>query len=78
FTATYQKPWISLTYDGIMETNNLAKINDFAELVKFCSKETGERANHIASPNGFLLPSPPGPLSLGERGNLDSVQGDTP
>ncbi|MFH1483793.1 MAG: acyl-CoA dehydratase activase, partial [Chloroflexota bacterium] len=46
FTATYQKPWISLTYDGIMETNNLAKINDFAELVKFCSKETGERANH--------------------------------
>jgi len=42
FTATYQKPWISLTYDGILETNNLAKINDFAELVKFCSKETKE------------------------------------
>jgi len=34
----YQKPWISLTYDGILETNNATKINEFAELVKFVSQ----------------------------------------
>ncbi len=39
FSTVYQKPWISLTYDGFPETNNLAKINGFAEIVKFCSKE---------------------------------------
>lgn len=33
----YHKPWISLTYDGFPETNNLAKINSFAELIKFCA-----------------------------------------
>jgi predicted CoA-substrate-specific enzyme activase len=49
FTGIYQKPWVSLTYDGVLETNNLAKINDFAELVKFCSQETGERAKHTVS-----------------------------
>jgi hypothetical protein len=38
-SAVYQKPWISLTYDGFPETNNLAKINSFAEIIKFCSKE---------------------------------------
>ncbi|HJX03899.1 MAG TPA: acyl-CoA dehydratase activase-related protein, partial [Dehalococcoidia bacterium] len=31
----YHKPWISLTYDGIHESNNAARINEFAELVKF-------------------------------------------
>jgi predicted CoA-substrate-specific enzyme activase len=39
FSTVYQKPWISLTYDGFPETNNLAKINSFAEIVKFCNKE---------------------------------------
>jgi len=39
FSTVYQKPWISLTYDGFPETNNLTKINSFAEIVKFCSKE---------------------------------------
>jgi predicted nucleotide-binding protein (sugar kinase/HSP70/actin superfamily) len=39
FSTVYQKPWISLTYDGFPETNNLAKINSFAEIVKFCGKE---------------------------------------
>ncbi|MFH1639437.1 MAG: acyl-CoA dehydratase activase [Chloroflexota bacterium] len=39
FTTTYQKPWISLTYDGFSETNNLTRINEFAELVRFCGKE---------------------------------------
>ncbi len=35
FSTIYQKPWISLTYDGFLETNNPARINEFAELVKF-------------------------------------------
>jgi predicted CoA-substrate-specific enzyme activase len=34
----YHKPWISLTYDGIMETNNLTRINNFAEVIRFCSQ----------------------------------------
>ena len=33
----YHKPWISLTYDGILETNNLTRINNFAEVIRFCS-----------------------------------------
>ncbi len=37
----YHKPWISLTYDGFPETNNLAKINSFAELIKFCARRAG-------------------------------------
>ena len=39
FGATYQKPWISLTYDGFLETNNAARISNFAELLKFCRQE---------------------------------------
>ncbi len=35
FSNQYHKPWISLTYDGILETNNLSKINNFAEIIKF-------------------------------------------
>ncbi len=38
FTAIYEKPWISLTYDGFAETNNLTRINEFAELVRFCQR----------------------------------------
>jgi hypothetical protein len=30
-----EKPWISLTYDGFLETNNPARIAEFAELIKF-------------------------------------------
>ena len=36
-STTYQKPCISLTYDGFLETNNRTKIGEFAELIKFCS-----------------------------------------
>ena len=36
-SATYQKPCISLTYDGFLETNNRSRIGEFAELIKFCS-----------------------------------------
>ncbi len=39
FSATYQKPWISLTYDGFLETNNAARISNFAELLRFCRQE---------------------------------------
>jgi predicted nucleotide-binding protein (sugar kinase/HSP70/actin superfamily) len=39
FSSRYHKPWISLTYDGFMETNNQSKINNFAEVIKYCSKE---------------------------------------
>ncbi len=37
FSAMYGKPWINLTYDGFSETNNISKINDFAEILRFCS-----------------------------------------
>ena len=39
FSTTYQKPWVSLTYDGFLETNNAARISNFAELLKFCRQE---------------------------------------
>jgi predicted CoA-substrate-specific enzyme activase len=38
FSTMYEKPWISLTYDGFLETNNLAKINNFAEVIRFRRK----------------------------------------
>lgn len=31
----YGKPWISLTYDGSLESNNLVKIYNFAEVLRF-------------------------------------------
>ncbi|MEE8471452.1 MAG: hypothetical protein V3S51_08995, partial [Dehalococcoidia bacterium] len=37
-SAEYGKPWIGLTYDGFLETNNQTKIGNFAEVIKFCSK----------------------------------------
>ncbi len=40
-SSLYHKPWVSLTYDGFPETNNLAKINSFAELIKFCTRRDG-------------------------------------
>jgi hypothetical protein len=36
----YGKPWISLTYDGILESNNQAKISNFAEVIRFCNRES--------------------------------------
>jgi predicted CoA-substrate-specific enzyme activase len=40
FSAEYQKPWISVTYDGFPENNNAARVKEFAELIKFRSSET--------------------------------------
>jgi hypothetical protein len=39
FSALYHKPWINLTYDGFADSTNLTRINNFAELIRFCSKE---------------------------------------
>ncbi len=41
FSRIYGKPWINLTYDGFMETNNLVKLANFAEIIRFCSKPDG-------------------------------------
>ena len=35
----YGKPWINLTYDGTRESNNRERINNFAEVIKFCSSQ---------------------------------------
>ncbi len=39
FSAIYRKPWINLTYDGFVESTNRTKINNFAEVLRFCSPE---------------------------------------
>ena len=39
FSALYRKPWINLTYDGFVESTNLTRINNFAEVIRFCSEE---------------------------------------
>jgi len=49
FSTTYQKPCISLTYDGFLETNNRTKIGEFAELIKFCSGAGKGNGNNKAS-----------------------------
>jgi predicted nucleotide-binding protein (sugar kinase/HSP70/actin superfamily) len=38
-SALYHKPWINLTYDGFAESTNLTRINNFAEVIRFCSQE---------------------------------------
>ena len=44
FSRIYGKPWINLTYDGFMETNNLVKLANFAEIIRFCSRTDGAAA----------------------------------
>ena len=39
FSALYHKPWINLTYDGFAESTNLTRINNFAEVIRFCRQE---------------------------------------
>ncbi len=39
-SCDYGKPWISLTYDGSLETNNLVKIQNFAEILRFSGSAT--------------------------------------
>ena len=40
FSAKYQKPWISLTYDGFAENNNLTRVNNLAEIIKFFNRDS--------------------------------------
>ncbi|MFP3899198.1 MAG: acyl-CoA dehydratase activase-related protein, partial [Dehalococcoidia bacterium] len=42
FSALYHKPWINLTYDGFVESTNLTRISNFAEIIRFCSQEGRE------------------------------------
>ncbi|XUX00199.1 MAG: acyl-CoA dehydratase activase [Dehalogenimonas sp.] len=35
---TLHKPWITLTYDGIMESNNRTRIQNFAEIIKYSAE----------------------------------------
>lgn len=44
FSRIHGKPWINLTYDGFMETNNLVKLANFAEIIRFCSQTDGAAA----------------------------------
>jgi predicted CoA-substrate-specific enzyme activase len=39
FSALYGKPWINLTYDGFVESTNLTRISNFAEVLRFCSQD---------------------------------------
>ena len=41
FSRMHGKPWINLTYDGFLETNNLSKLSNFAEIIRFCSRKDG-------------------------------------
>jgi predicted nucleotide-binding protein (sugar kinase/HSP70/actin superfamily) len=41
FSRMYGKPWINLTYDGFLESNNLVKLSNFAEVIRFCNKKNG-------------------------------------
>jgi predicted CoA-substrate-specific enzyme activase len=44
FSALYHKPWINLTYDGFAESTNLTRINNFAEIIRFCSQRAKDQA----------------------------------
>ena len=36
--SSMHKPWITLTYDGIMESNNRTRIQNFAEIIKYSAQ----------------------------------------
>lgn len=50
FSATYQKPWINVTFDGIMESANLTRIQNFAEIIRFCRQGGGIQPQDLRSP----------------------------
>ncbi|MCK5213135.1 MAG: hypothetical protein KAQ74_04360, partial [Dehalococcoidia bacterium] len=39
FSVMYQKPWINLTFDGIAETTNITRLQNFAEIIRFCNRD---------------------------------------
>ena len=48
FSAMYGKPWVNLTYDGFLESTNLEKIHDFAEIIRFCSSSVNKAPERLA------------------------------
>jgi predicted nucleotide-binding protein (sugar kinase/HSP70/actin superfamily) len=51
FSATYQKPWINVTFDGIMESANLNRIQNFAEIIRFVRQtDGGIRPDELRTP----------------------------
>lgn len=50
FSARYQKPWINLTYDGFAENNNLTRINNLAEIIKFFNRDSPGQKVQVYSP----------------------------
>ena len=47
-SAQYHKPWINLTYDGFADSTNLARIHNFAEVIRFCGQEQPSSQSKIA------------------------------
>ena len=39
YTESFSDCMLVLTYDGFMETNNMAKINNFAEILRYSNRE---------------------------------------
>ncbi len=38
FSSMYQKPWINVTFDGIMESANITRVQNFAEIIRYCQQ----------------------------------------
>lgn len=55
FSSMYQKPWINVTYDGIMESANLTRIQNFAEIIRYC-REGGNKL--VPAPSESLASVP--------------------
>jgi predicted nucleotide-binding protein (sugar kinase/HSP70/actin superfamily) len=50
FSSMYQKPWINVTFDGIMESANLTRLQNFAEIIRFCQQEGGTSLSEAPRP----------------------------
>ncbi len=49
----YGKPWISLTYDGSLESSNLVKIYNFAEILRFSGLGTDKYQGNLTHERSF-------------------------
>ncbi len=45
FSSMYQKPWINVTYDGIIESANITRIQNFAEIIRYCQQGGGSSSD---------------------------------
>ncbi|MBI2853824.1 MAG: hypothetical protein HYX87_02750 [Chloroflexi bacterium] len=55
FASEVGKPWINLTYDGTAETNNMVRINNFAEVIRFCHQNRKEERAPRNKPHTIKL-----------------------